>query len=192
MKLFGPMYEQHPAMGATAATRPGCWRSLSFIEAIFFPIPPEVMLAPMALAHPRRWFRYGAIRGGDLGARRRDRLCAGLFRDRGGAAVDRAGGLPGPLTRRCRTSSRGTASGSCSWRRFTPDPVQGVHRGGWRRGDAAAAFRGGLPSSAAACASCWWRAWWPGAGRASSRTCAAISRGWAGSWPPSSWAPSSG
>lgn len=35
--------------------------SLSFAEASFFPIPPDVMLAPMALAKPKSAFRYALI-----------------------------------------------------------------------------------------------------------------------------------
>lgn len=34
---------------------------LSFAEATFFPVPPDVMLAPMTLAHPDRWFRLAMI-----------------------------------------------------------------------------------------------------------------------------------
>ena len=34
---------------------------LSFAEASFFPVPPDAMLAPMALARPERAMRYGAI-----------------------------------------------------------------------------------------------------------------------------------
>jgi membrane protein YqaA with SNARE-associated domain len=34
---------------------------LSFAEASFFPIPPDVLLAPMCLADPPRAFRYAAI-----------------------------------------------------------------------------------------------------------------------------------
>ena len=34
---------------------------LSFIEAIFFPVPPEAMLAPMCIAQPKRGFRFAAI-----------------------------------------------------------------------------------------------------------------------------------
>lgn len=33
----------------------------SFIESIFFPIPPDVMLAPMCLAQPRRAWHYAVI-----------------------------------------------------------------------------------------------------------------------------------
>jgi membrane protein YqaA with SNARE-associated domain len=34
---------------------------LSFAESSFFPIPPDVMLLPMCLAHPQRAFRYAFI-----------------------------------------------------------------------------------------------------------------------------------
>ncbi len=34
---------------------------LSFAEASFFPIPPDVLLAPMCLAHPKNALRYAAI-----------------------------------------------------------------------------------------------------------------------------------
>ncbi len=33
----------------------------SFIESIFFPIPPDVMLAPMCLANPRRAWHYALV-----------------------------------------------------------------------------------------------------------------------------------
>lgn len=35
--------------------------AVSFIESSFFPIPPDVMLAPMCLARPERAFRYALI-----------------------------------------------------------------------------------------------------------------------------------
>ncbi len=34
---------------------------LSFAESSFFPIPPDVMLAPMTLARPSRWWRLAAL-----------------------------------------------------------------------------------------------------------------------------------
>ncbi|HWR96590.1 MAG TPA: YqaA family protein [Arenimonas sp.] len=34
---------------------------LSFIEAIFFPIPPEAMLAPMSLARPKKAFWFATL-----------------------------------------------------------------------------------------------------------------------------------
>jgi membrane protein YqaA with SNARE-associated domain len=60
MKLFGPLYERalrwaaHPQAGAYLGL-------LSFVEAIIFPVAPEIRLAPMVLARPRRWARYAAI-----------------------------------------------------------------------------------------------------------------------------------
>lgn len=35
--------------------------AISFIESSFFPIPPDVMLAPMCLARPERAFHYALI-----------------------------------------------------------------------------------------------------------------------------------
>ncbi|NII10455.1 DedA family protein [Oleiagrimonas sp. C23AA] len=60
MRLFKPLYERalvwagHPHAERYLA-------GLSFVEAFIFPIPPEVMLAPMALAKPQRAFRYAHI-----------------------------------------------------------------------------------------------------------------------------------
>jgi len=68
MKLFAPWYERalrwsrHPKA-------PWFLGILSFFEAIFFPIPPEVMLAPMSLAQPKRalWFATISLAGSMLG-----------------------------------------------------------------------------------------------------------------------------
>ena len=60
MKLFRPIYEfalrwaQHPRATYFLA-------GLSFVEAIIFPVAPEVMLAPMTLAKPRSWARYATV-----------------------------------------------------------------------------------------------------------------------------------
>ena len=60
MKLFKPLYEfalrwaAHPLAEYYLA-------GLSFVEAFIFPIAPEVMLAPMTLAKPKRWARYATI-----------------------------------------------------------------------------------------------------------------------------------
>src|SRR5262249_33098566 len=35
--------------------------AVSFAESSFFPIPPDVMLAPMCLARPDRAWRYAAV-----------------------------------------------------------------------------------------------------------------------------------
>lgn len=60
MRLFGPIYERclrwaaHPHSERYLA-------GVSATESVIFPIPPDVMLAPMTLARPERWFRYALI-----------------------------------------------------------------------------------------------------------------------------------
>ena len=57
MKIFSPLYER--AMTWSRHRRaPWFLGGLSFAESSFFPIPPDVMLAPMSLANPSRawWF----------------------------------------------------------------------------------------------------------------------------------------
>jgi membrane protein YqaA with SNARE-associated domain len=49
---------------AAWADRPHAERTLaglSFAESSFFPIPPDVLLAPMTLAHPARGWRYALL-----------------------------------------------------------------------------------------------------------------------------------
>ena len=60
MKIFGPMYER-ALLWAKHPRAPWLLTGLSFIEAIFFPVPPETMLAPMSLAQPRRAFRFASL-----------------------------------------------------------------------------------------------------------------------------------
>lgn len=72
MKLFSALYSQvlswsrHPKA-------PWYLGGLSFMESSFFPIPPDVMLAPMSMAQPRRawWFALittvTSVLGGLLG-----------------------------------------------------------------------------------------------------------------------------
>ena len=60
MKIFGPLYDTCRRLAAHERA-PWYLGFISAIESIFFPVPTDVMLAPMALAHPKRWFRYGAI-----------------------------------------------------------------------------------------------------------------------------------
>ena len=60
MKLFGPIYERALAW-ARNPHAPALLTGLSFAEAVFFPVPPEVMLAPMALSQPRRAFRFASL-----------------------------------------------------------------------------------------------------------------------------------
>lgn len=60
MRLFGGLYtrvmrwSRHPHAARYLA-------GLSFAESSFFPIPPDVMLAPMSLARPERAWHYAAL-----------------------------------------------------------------------------------------------------------------------------------
>ena len=69
MKLFGPLYERTIAL-ARHPRAPAYLVFLSFIEAIIFPIMPEVMLVPMCVAKPRRafWFATLSLAGSMVGA----------------------------------------------------------------------------------------------------------------------------
>lgn len=60
MALFKGLYERAILW---AAHPKGSWYLglLSFAEAIFFPVMPEVMLAPMCLAKPQQAYRYATI-----------------------------------------------------------------------------------------------------------------------------------
>lgn len=60
MKIFSLMYEKTLLW---ARHRYATWylAALSFAESSFFPIPPDVMLAPMALARPQRAWHYAAL-----------------------------------------------------------------------------------------------------------------------------------
>jgi len=66
MKLFKPLYER--ALRWSASPRaPLILFVMSFCEAIFFPVPPEAMLAPMCLAKPRSGIRFATVSlGGSL------------------------------------------------------------------------------------------------------------------------------
>jgi membrane protein YqaA with SNARE-associated domain len=60
LKLFAPLYDRvlrwsaHPHAPAYLA-------GMSAAESIFFPVPPDVMLAPMTLAKPRRWLWFAFL-----------------------------------------------------------------------------------------------------------------------------------
>jgi membrane protein YqaA with SNARE-associated domain len=58
--MFKSLYPRVRAL----AEGPNAERALAvvaFAESSFFPIPPDVLLAPMALAHPKRAWRYALI-----------------------------------------------------------------------------------------------------------------------------------
>lgn len=72
MKLFESLYDR--VIGWSRHPRaPWFLGGLSFAESSFFPIPPDVMLAPMCLARPRDWWRLAllttvtSVLGGILG-----------------------------------------------------------------------------------------------------------------------------
>ncbi len=69
VKLFAPLFER-AIRWAAHPRAPWILFVLSFIEAIFFPVMPEVMLAPMCIAQPKRgfWFATISLAGGVLGA----------------------------------------------------------------------------------------------------------------------------
>jgi membrane protein YqaA with SNARE-associated domain len=53
MRLFGPLYDRVMAWSRHPRA-PWLLGGLSFAESSFFPVPPDVMLAPMAMARPSR------------------------------------------------------------------------------------------------------------------------------------------
>ena len=60
MKIFQPLYDRVLTLSAhRLANR--YLALMSVIEAIFFPIPPDVMLVPMCLSQPRLAWRFAAI-----------------------------------------------------------------------------------------------------------------------------------
>ena len=60
MKIFQPLFER-AIVWARHKNAPALLTFLSFIEAIFFPVPPELMLAPMCVAQPRRGFYFASL-----------------------------------------------------------------------------------------------------------------------------------
>lgn len=72
MKLFSAMYDK-VLEWSRHRHAPRFLGALSFAESSFFPIPPDVMLAPMALARPDKAWHYAllttvaSILGGILG-----------------------------------------------------------------------------------------------------------------------------
>lgn len=72
MKLFGTIYDK--TMEWSKHRFAAGWLSfVSFIEAIFFPIPPDVMLIPMSMSKPQMATRYAiyttlaSVLGGIIG-----------------------------------------------------------------------------------------------------------------------------
>jgi membrane protein YqaA with SNARE-associated domain len=72
VKIFSPLYTRAMSW-ARHPHAPWYLGGLSFAESSFFPIPPDVMLAPMSLAHPHKAWGYAllttlaSVLGGVLG-----------------------------------------------------------------------------------------------------------------------------
>jgi membrane protein YqaA with SNARE-associated domain len=60
MRIFSTLYDRVLAWSAHRHAE-RYLAALSFAESSFFPIPPDVMLAPMTLAKPAKGWRYAAI-----------------------------------------------------------------------------------------------------------------------------------
>jgi membrane protein YqaA with SNARE-associated domain len=58
--MFRRLYDWTLAQAARPSA-PYALGTVSFAESSFFPVPPDVMLVPMALARPDRSWRYAAI-----------------------------------------------------------------------------------------------------------------------------------
>lgn len=68
MAIFRNLYER-AILWSAHPKAPWYLTFISFIEAIFFPVPPEVMLAPMSLAQPKKafWFATFSLAGSMAG-----------------------------------------------------------------------------------------------------------------------------
>jgi len=60
VKLFGPLYEQ-VLVWSRHRYAERYLAAMSFAESSFFPIPVDVMLAPMCLADRSKWVRFATI-----------------------------------------------------------------------------------------------------------------------------------
>ena len=58
--MFDTLYARVKAL-AESPRAEGALAAVSFAESSFFPIPPDVLLAPMALAKPERAWRFALI-----------------------------------------------------------------------------------------------------------------------------------
>jgi membrane protein YqaA with SNARE-associated domain len=60
MRLFSPLYTR-AMQWARHRHAPAYLGAMSFAESSFFPVPPDVMLAPMCLARPEHAWRFALI-----------------------------------------------------------------------------------------------------------------------------------
>jgi len=60
MKIFTPLYEW-TLKWAEHKFAPRILALITFAESVFFPIPPDVLLAPMVLAKPKKAWKYATL-----------------------------------------------------------------------------------------------------------------------------------
>ncbi len=60
MKLFSAIYDRM-MVWSMHRRAPSILGALSFAESSFFPVPPDVMLAPMCLSQPQKAWRFATI-----------------------------------------------------------------------------------------------------------------------------------
>lgn len=60
MKIFAPIYDFCLRL-ARHRHAPAWLTGISAAESVVFPIPPDVMLAPMTLGQPKKWWRFAAL-----------------------------------------------------------------------------------------------------------------------------------
>ena len=58
--MSSPLYDRVKAL-ADSPHAEAALAAVAFAESSFFPIPPDILLAPMALADPRRAWRFALI-----------------------------------------------------------------------------------------------------------------------------------
>jgi membrane protein YqaA with SNARE-associated domain len=58
--MFDRLYDRIKALAGSPHAE-GALAAIAFAESSFFPIPPDVLLAPMALAEPRRAWRFALV-----------------------------------------------------------------------------------------------------------------------------------
>ena len=147
LEVFGPLYER-ALIWARHRHAPGLLAGLSFVEAIIFPVMPEVMLAPMCAGATQARILVRYVQPGRFDGRRGGRLRARPLRVRGGqAAVRRRWAGSTGSTRRSRTARGRRAVAvegvlAAGDGRVHADPVEDLHLGVGHRRHADAAVPG--------------------------------------------------
>ena len=60
MRIFSPLY-RWTMKWAEHRLAPKALALITFAESVFFPIPPDVLLAPMVLSKPHQAWRYATL-----------------------------------------------------------------------------------------------------------------------------------